>query len=216
MSRVVSVNVGAVRTVEWHGREVETGIWKSPVDGRVAVRGVNLVGDRQADPRVHGGPDKAVYAYAVEDYEWWSAQLGRPVAPGTFGENLTVSGVELDEAIIGTRWRVGTAVLAIAQPRLPCFKLGLRMGDAGFVEQFEAAERFGAYLRVVEEGDIGAGDEIEVIPTRTEGISARDLALTQTHAQVDEEFLRRVVGDPDVPATWVERARRALSGAGAE
>ena len=162
--RLVSVNVGAVRTVEWHGRTVTTAIWKAPVEGRIAVRGVNLAGDDQADRRVHGGPDKAVYAYSAEDYAWWSVELGRELGPGTFGENLTVDGVDLGASIIGTRWRVGTTELEVAQPRQPCFKLGMRMGDAEFVDRFRDAERFGAYLRIVREGDVGAGDEITVSP----------------------------------------------------
>ena len=177
---VVSVNVGARRAVEWHGREVETGIWKAPVDGRVAVRGVNLVGDEQADPRVHGGPDKAVYSYAVEDYEWWSGELGRVVRPATFGENLTVRGLDLGASVIGTRWRVGTTVLEIAQPRLPCFKLGMRMGDAAFVEEFELAGRFGAYLRIIEAGDVGAGDVIEVGAAPAEGITVLEFGARST------------------------------------
>src|SRR4029079_17647984 len=131
---VVSVNVGLPRTVEWFGRQVTTAIWKEPVADAVAVRGVNLAGDDQADRRVHGGVDKAVYAYATEDYEWWAKQLGTALAPGTFGENLTVAGVHLGSRVVGEQWRVGTARLEVAQPRLPCFKLGIRMGDASFVE----------------------------------------------------------------------------------
>jgi MOSC domain-containing protein YiiM len=213
MGRVVSVNVGAVQTVEWHGRQVATGIWKSPVDGRVALHGANLDGDRQADLRVHGGPDKAVYSYSLDDYDWWSEQLGRPVVPGTFGENLTVTGVELDGARIGTRWRVGSAVLEIAQPRLPCFKLGIRMGDAEFVDRFAAAERFGAYLRIVDEGDIGAGDEIEVSRARTDvGIAVRELAVG--HARADARWFERVLADPDVPESWKAWAQRGLARGG--
>ena len=161
---VVSVNVGLPRVVEWHGRNVETAIWKAPVEGRVPVRGVNVDGDGQADLRVHGGPDKAVYAYAVEDYAWWSDALGRTLAPGTFGENLTVEGIDLGALVIGTRWLVGSTELEVSQPRLPCFKLGIRMDDAEFVERFDEAARFGAYFRIVREGDVGAGDEITVVP----------------------------------------------------
>ena len=160
---LVSVNVGLPRLVEWHGRAVQTAIWKEPVDGRIAVRGVNVVGDGQADLRVHGGRDKAVYSYAVEDYAWWSDQVGRQLAPGTFGENLTTEGIDLSATPIGSRWRVGTALLEVSQPRFPCFKLGIRMGDAGFVKEFERAARFGAYLRILEEGEVGAGDEIVVV-----------------------------------------------------
>jgi MOSC domain-containing protein YiiM len=175
---VVSVNVGRPRRVDWHGREVETAIWKEPVVGRVVIEGVNLAGDGQADLRVHGGRDKAVYSYAVEDYAWWSSQLGREMEPGMFGENLTVAGIDLSGAAIGSRWRVGTALLEITQPRFPCFKLGIRMGDAGFVKEFERAARFGAYLRIVEEGDIGGGDEIVVLATtRPDAPTIRDVGI---------------------------------------
>jgi len=132
--------------VEWHGRIVESAIWKEPVEGRVAVRGVLVDGDEQADLRVHGGTDKAVYAYALEDYEWWSARLDRALEPGTFGENVTVAGFDPSDAVIGSRWRVGHTVLQVTEPRLPCFKLGMRMGDAAFVDDFAEAGRFGAYL----------------------------------------------------------------------
>jgi MOSC domain-containing protein YiiM len=166
---VVSVNVGLPRVVEWHGRNVETAIWKEPVEGRVAVQGVNLVGDGQADLRVHGGPDKAVYSYALEDYSWWSDALGRSLAPGTFGENLTFAGVDLSGAEIGSRWRVGSALLEVSQPRFPCFKLGIRMRDAGFVKQFARAARFGAYFRIVDDGEVGAGDLIELVGSAPAG-----------------------------------------------
>jgi MOSC domain-containing protein YiiM len=208
MARVVSVNVGAVRTVDWHGRAVATAIWKSPVAGRIAVRGVNLEGDDQADRRVHGGPDKAVYAYGVEDYAWWSAEQGRNLAPGTFGENLTVEGIDLGQSVVGTRWQVGSTVLEVSQPRQPCFKLGIRMGDAEFVERFEAAARFGAYLRIVREGEIGAGDTITVAP-RAPGITVAELGLATRDS--DAAFLRRVADDDLVPAGWRDWAARQLA-----
>jgi MOSC domain-containing protein YiiM len=208
MAHVESVNVGAVRTIEWQGRTVTTGIWKSPVEGRIAVRATNLDGDRQADLRVHGGPDKAVYAYAVEDYEWWSGELAMPVAPATFGENLTTSGAELDGAIIGTRWRVGGTLLEVAQPRLPCFKLGIRMDDPTFKDRFEAAARFGAYLRVIAEGDIGRGDPIEVVDAPPTGITVRELARAE---RGDRSLLRRVLDDPAVPGSWKDWAERGLA-----
>ena len=208
MARVLSVNVGEVRAVEWHGRTVTTGIWKAPVDGRVAVRGVNFVGDDQADRRVHGGPDKAVYAYAVEDYEWWSRQLGREMAPGTFGENLTVEGIDLGALVIGTRWLVGSTELEVSQPRLPCFKLGIRMDDADFVDRFDEAARFGAYFRIVREGDIGAGDEITVAP-RADGIRVVDLGRVTRAA--DAEFLERIAADDKVAQVWRDWATRQLA-----
>lgn len=212
MARVVSVNVGGVRTVAWQGRAVSTGIWKSPVDGRVPVRGVNLAGDDQADRRVHGGPDKAVYAYAVEDYAWWSRELGRELGAGTFGENLTVEGLDLGALVIGTRWRVGGTELEVSQPRMPCFKLGIRMGDAGFVDRFDAAARFGAYLRIVSEGDVGAGDEIVVVP-RADGVSGGITVaeLGGAMRDVDAQFLERIAADGAVAEVWRDWATRQLA-----
>jgi MOSC domain-containing protein YiiM len=160
--KVESVNVGAAKAVQVEGRSVLTAIWKSPVEGRVALRGVNLAGDDQADRTVHGGPDKAVYAYAREDYDWWASELSQSMEPGTFGDNLTVTGLDLSSAIVGERWQVGSAQLEVSEPRFPCFKLGIRMGDPRFLRRFAQARRPGTYLRIVAEGDVGAGDRIEV------------------------------------------------------
>ena len=159
---IVSVNVGRKRPIEHLGRLRETAIRKEPVAERVAVRGVNVEGDDQADRRVHGGPEQAVYAYAREDYEWWERELGRPLEPGTFGENLTTAGLDVTGAQVGERWRIGKLVLEVTRPRLPCWKLGQHMGDQRFVARFGDAGRFGAYLRIVEEGDVAEGDEVTV------------------------------------------------------
>jgi MOSC domain-containing protein YiiM len=209
IGRVVSVNVGSRREVEWHGRVVETGIWKSPVEGRVRVRGVNVDGDEQADLRVHGGFDKAVYAYSAEDYEWWSSKPGGVLEPGTFGENLTVAGFDPSDALIGSRWRIGTAVFEVSEPRLPCFKLGMRMGDAGFVDEFEDAARFGAYLRIIEDGEVGAGDTVEAMELQRDGITVRELG--KANSGVDGAFLERVLADPAVTEGWHEWARRQMT-----
>jgi MOSC domain-containing protein YiiM len=203
------VNVGRPREVEWFGRAVETAIFKEPVEGPIFAAGVNLTGDDQADRRVHGGPDKAIYSYALEDYDWWAAELGRPLVPGTFGENLTVRGIDLNSAAIGDRWRVGGAVLEVAQPRQPCFKLGMRMGDAGFVEQFEDARRPGAYHRIVEPGSIAAGDAITVEPAAAPVVRIGDLG-----GEATPELLRRIVADERVPEGWRHGAARALRPAG--
>lgn len=161
--KLLAVNVGQVREVDWNGRKVRTGIWKIPIiDRPVALRGVNLAGDDQADREVHGGPDKAVYAYAIEDYRYWNEREGIDTHSAMFGENLTVEGVDLRSALVGERWRIGTAELEVAQPRLPCYKLGIRVGDAHFPARFQAAGRLGAYFRVVVEGDVSAGDAIVV------------------------------------------------------
>ena len=160
---VLSVNVGPIEVIEHHGRRVPTGIFKQPVDGRVAVRGVNIDGDDQADRDNHGGPDRAVYAYSAEDLSWWDTELDRVLSPGTMGENLTTSQIDVTGAVIGERWKVGSAVFEVAAPRVPCFKLGIRMGDPRFPLRFARAGRPGAYLRIVEAGEIGAGDQIDVL-----------------------------------------------------
>jgi MOSC domain-containing protein YiiM len=161
-ARLVSVNVGLPKAVDTGTRVVETAIWKQPVEGRVRVRGINLDGDRQADRSVHGGPDKAVYAYAIEETRLWEEELGRELGVGALGENLTTRGVDVSGALIGERWRIGTTLLEVVQPRLPCFKLGLRMGDPLFVKRFTRSSRPGAYLRIVAEGELGAGDAVAV------------------------------------------------------
>lgn len=167
-----SVNVGTPSASEWKGRTFATAIVKSPVAGRVAVRGVNLAGDDQADRSVHGGPDKAVYAYSREDIDWWTQSLGRPILPGRdFGENLTTAGIDLGEAMIGERWHVGTVVLEVSEPRVPCFKLAMRMNDPSFPKKFSAALRMGAYLRILEEGHLAAGDAIAVTDRPSRGLS---------------------------------------------
>jgi MOSC domain-containing protein YiiM len=160
--RVASVNVGTPREIELGGRRIRTSIWKVPVAGRVAIRGVNLDGDDQSDRRVHGGERKAVYAYAREDLEWWSTTLGLELAAGTFGENLTTDGIDVSGARVGERWQVGTALLEVTQPRLPCYKLEARMDRPGFITEFIDGGRPGAYLRIVEEGEVGAGDAVRV------------------------------------------------------
>jgi MOSC domain-containing protein YiiM len=165
-SEIVSVNVSTARTVEYHGKLVETGIFKDPVAGRVALHGINLVGDDQADRAVHGGPDQVVYAYALEDYEWWQPSVKVSLTPGKFGENLTTRGVDVNGALVGERWRVGSAVLQVTGPRVPCSKLAMTMDDPQFIKKFALALRPGAYFSVVSEGDIGAGDPIEIVRPR--------------------------------------------------
>src|ERR1041384_1396545 len=160
--RVVSVNVGRPRAFEFDGRQVESAIWKSPVAGRVAARGVNLDGDDQADRKAHGGPDKAVYAYAIEDLWWWEKELGRSLQHGHFGENLTTEGVDVNGALVGERWEVGTVLLEVSEPRVPCWRLGVRMNDKQFIRRFTAALRPGAYLRILVEGSVSSGDEIRL------------------------------------------------------
>src|SRR3954454_1262769 len=185
---VLSVNVGRPRPVQTGRRPVLTSIWKHPVEGRVAVRGVNLAGDDQADRSVHGGPDKAVYAYAVEETALWEAELGRALGPAAFGENLTTEGLDGSGAVLGERWRVGTTLLEAVQPRLPCFKLGLRMGDRGFVRRFGEASRPGAYLRILAEGELQAGDAVAVEARPEHGVTVRMVsdAILVDHGLIPE------------------------------
>jgi MOSC domain-containing protein YiiM len=202
---IQSVNVGRPRLVEWNGRQVTTAIWKHPVAGAVRVEGVNLRGDDQADRRVHGGPDKALYAYAVEDYDWWGTQVG-PLDPGTFGENVTTAGLDLTASRVGDRWHIGSVVLEVAQPRTPCFKLGIRMGDDGFTRRFALAGRPGAYLRIVEPGSIAAGDRIRTVPASPPSISVGALAA----GNLAVEELVAVAADERVPDGWRRAADREL------
>lgn len=206
-ARLLSVNVGRPRAVETGRRTVVTAIWKSPVEGRVAVRGVNLAGDAQADRSVHGGPDKAVYAYAIEETREWEGEVGRVLGPGAFGENLTVEGIDVSGALIGERWRVGTTLLEVAQPRVPCFKLGLRMGDPSFVKRFAQASRPGAYLRIVEEGELGAGDAVEVDAASVpgHGVTAR---LVSDALLLDRRLISRALDAPQLS----QSLREAMAG----
>lgn len=197
--RVLAVNVGAVRHVTRRERAFTTGIWKSPAVGRVAVRGVNLAGDDQADRQVHGGPDKAVYAYAREDSVWWEHELGQPVAPGTFGENLTLTGIDVSRAVVGEQWEIGTALLEVTQPRLPCWKLGVRMDDPGFPRRFAAAGRPGAYLRIVREGAVGTGDHVNIVRRPAHGITVCAVADIYLH---DHDRASELLEAPELAEAW--------------
>src|SRR4051794_25335475 len=208
MASLLSLNVGRPRPVGLRrGRPVQSAIGKAPVDGRVRVAGVNVAGDDQADRRVHGGADKAIYAYAREDTAWWGRELGAELGPGAFGETLTVEGVDVSGALIGERWRLGTIELEVCQPRFPCFKLGLRFGDPQMLKRFTRAERPGAYLRILREGEIGAGDDIEVADRPGHGITS---ALVARAVTIDGSLLLHAASAPALPgdlANWMrERA----------
>lgn len=212
VGRVVSVNVGQPRTIEWLGELVSTSIWKFPVTGRIAAQGVNLAGDEQADRRVHGGPDKAVYSYAQEDADWWGWELGRPVELGSFGENLTLSGVDVTGAIVGERWAIGTALFEVCQPRIPCFKLGARMGDSGFPPRFAAAGRPGAYLRILAEGEVGAGDAVHIVHRPAHGLTMGDVAHIYHRDHRRAAHLLRVPELASVLRNWAEKQVRVNLG----
>ena len=161
--RVASVNISAGTLIEWQGRRVLTGIFKNPVADRVRVRKLGLDGDRQADLTVHGGELKAVYSYSVDNYEWWNRELGRVLPPGMFGENLTIDGLDEETVAVGDRFSIGSTVLEAVQPRLPCYKLGVRFGDPLMVKRFMRSGRFGTYFRVLTEGDVGVGDAVRLV-----------------------------------------------------
>ena len=207
VGRVLAVNVGQVQEISWLGRTWTTAIWKAPFAGPVAVRGVNAAGDDQADRTAHGGVDKALYAYAREDEAWWEDQLGRPVELGTFGENLTVSGLAVTSAVIGERWAIGTAIVAVTQPRIPCFKLGARMNDPQFPTAFAAAGRPGAYLAIVREGTIQAGDAVQILARPDHGVTVGEVAELYHHHGAVERMLEA----PELPQGWRAWATKVIA-----
>lgn len=212
---VLSVNVGGAREFEYHGRPARSAIWKAPVSGRVAVRGVNLAGDDQADREGHGGPDKAVYAYAVEDARWWEKEIGRPFAHAEFGENLTTEGLDVNGALVGERWAIGTTVLEVSEPRVPCWRLGVRMNDPTFLRRFTQALRPGPYLRIVVEGDVGAGDTIRILERPAHDLTVRDVLRIYTR---DRDECARLIAVPQMSQAWkrwaTDMLRRGKDGHG--
>ena len=209
--KVVSVNVGEPREVLWRGKPITTAIFKEPVSGRVAVRTLNLDGDRQADLRVHGGPDKAVYAYPSEFYERWRRERAELDFPwGRFGENLTTEGLLDGEVSVGDRFRVGTAELVVTQPRLPCFKLGIAMGRDRFVTEFLERGLLGFYLSVAREGEIEAGDPIVELARDPRGFRVTEVARLFSRDRDDVDGLRRAAELDVLPESWREYFRKRL------
>ncbi|MGI3786209.1 MAG: MOSC domain-containing protein [Janthinobacterium lividum] len=196
---VLSVQVGGPRTYQWLGRQIVTSIVKHTVTDPVAVRHDNLEGDDQSDRKNHGGADKAVYAYAREDEDWWEGELGRPVGNGLFGENLTTSGLDLTNAVIGQTWRVGTAVLQVSEPRTPCWKLGFKLGDAGFPRRAAASRRPGVLLRVLQEGTLRAGDQITLDVAPAHGVTAADINRVYYREVSDPAAIHAA---PELAAHW--------------
>ncbi len=207
MARVLSINVGRAREFDYNGRPAKSAIWKSPVAGRIAARGVNLEGDDQADRKAHGGPDKVVYAYAIEDLRWWEEKLGQSVQYGEFGENLTTEGIAVNDALVGERWEIGTAVFEVSEPRIPCWRLGVRMNDQLFPRRFTEALRPGTYLRLVDEGDVGAGDEIQVVGRPDHDVTIRDIFRIYTR---DRGEVERLLAVPRISESWREWAENWL------
>ena len=209
--QLVSVNVGLPREVTWHGRVVRTSIWKAPVEGLVHVSSLNLEGDQQSDLSVHGGLEKAVYAYPREHYEYWRRELpGTDLAWGAFGENFTTEGLLEPDISIGDRLRVGTAEFLVTQPRMPCFKLGVRFGNDDMVKRFMRSGRPGFYLAVVREGDVARGNALEIVGRDEHGVTVADIASLYARDRDNDDLLRRAVDVPALPESWKEYLRKRL------
>jgi len=209
--KLLSVNVGLPREVEWRGRKVRTSIWKSPKKGRVEVARLNLAGDEQSDLSVHGGADKAVYAYPAEHYAFWRTELpDMDLSWGAFGENLTIEGLIESQAMIGDRILIGSAEFVVTQPRMPCFKLGIRFGREDMVKRFLRSGRTGFYLAVFREGEVGAGDRIEFTLHDDRALSVADIAALYARDSDNQATLRRAADTPALPESWREYFRKRL------
>jgi MOSC domain-containing protein YiiM len=209
--KLLSVNAGLPREVEWRGKIVRTSIFKAPVAGRVRVTKLNIEGDRQSDLAVHGGADKAVYAYPSEHYAFWREEFpGMDFPWGAFGENLTTAGLLEDQVHIGDRFRAGSAEFVVTQPRMPCFKLGIRFDRPDMVKRFLRSGRTGFYLAVMQEGDIAAGDALELV-TRNDGhLTVADITALYTADAGNQDLLRRASELPALPESWREYFRERL------
>jgi MOSC domain-containing protein YiiM len=209
--KVLSVNVGLPREVNWKGRTVSTGIFKEPVSGPVELRGLNLNGDKQADLSVHGGPTKVAYAYPSEHYPYWRSELPDvEIDWGMFGENLTTEGLDEESVHIGDIFQLGTAQLIVTEPRMPCFKLTIRFGREDIVQRFLESQRSGVYFGVVEEGTMQAGDQFEILSTDSQGLKVADVTRLYTTEKHNVDLLRKAVGTAALPEKWQSRFQHRL------
>ena len=209
--QLISINVGLPRDVEWRGDVVRTSIFKEPVNGTVRIEHLNVAGDRQSDLAVHGGRDKAVYVYPAEHYPFWREQLpGFELPWGAFGENFTTTGLVENEVRIGDRFRVGSAELAVTQPRMPCFRLGIRFGRPDMVKRFLQSGRTGFYLSVIREGEATAGEGIERIASDPAGVTVADVVRLYASDAGNQPLLRRVSALQSLPASWRDYFRKRL------
>jgi len=209
--KLLSINVGLPREIEWKGKLVRTSIFKAPVPGRVRVAQLNLEGDQQSDLSVHGGVDKAVYAYPSEHYPFWRRELpGMDLSWGVFGENLTTEGLLEETLHIGDRLRVGSSEFLVTQPRMPCFKLGIRFGRPDIVKRFLQSGRSGFYFAVLQEGEVAAGDSIELLKQDEHGVTVADVVNLYRNDANNQDTLRRVSELPSLPNNWREYFRKRL------
>ena len=210
--KLISVNVGLPRVVMSNADPVSTGIFKEPVAGGVMLRTLNLDGDRQADLSVHGGPSKAVYAYPSEHYDYWKRELpGMALSWGMFGENFTSAGLFESELNIGDKFRVGSAVVMVTEPRMPCYKLGIRFDRADIVKRFLASERTGFYFSVLQEGEVGVGDPIELIEKDKNSLRLSDITALYTGEKHNIGLLRRAIEVATLPESWKSYFRHRLA-----
>jgi MOSC domain-containing protein YiiM len=205
---LLSINVGRARSCELKGKPARSAIWKSPVTGQIRLADDRVAGDEQVDKEHHGGFDKAVYAYAIEDYRWWEEELGRTLEHGQFGENFTTEGVDVGGALIGERWAVGSAVLEVSEPRIPCSRLAMRMQDDRFVKRFYAALRPGCYLRIVVVGQAAPGDRVRVVARPSHGMRVADVFRI---ASADKHEAARLLDVPELPQAWAQWAEDELA-----
>src|SRR5437773_2448323 len=206
-----SINVGLPREVQWHGKAVLTSIFKAPVEGSVKVRRLNLEGDRQSDLNVHGGADKAVYVYPAEHYAFWRAEVpGVDLPWGAFGENLTTEGLMENSVHIGDRFGIGSAEFVVTQPRMPCFKLGIRFGRQDIVKRFLHSGRAGFYFSVFREGEVTAGDSIELLKRDEQGVTVADVVNLYQRDATNQDLLRRASELPSLPKSWRDYFRKRL------
>ena len=202
-AELISVNVGLPRIVTGKGDPVLTGIFKDPIAGRVMLGALNLVGDRQADLSVHGGPSKAVYVYPSEHYEYWKRELPEMKLPwGMFGENFTTVGLFESKLNIGDKFRVGSAIVMVTEPRMPCYKLGIKFGRPDIVKRFLASERTGFYFAVLQEGEVGVGDPIELFERSRDSLRVSDVTALYTHEKHNIGLLRRAIKVEALPESW--------------
>ena len=202
-TKLISVNVGLPRTVMKNGDPVLTAIFKEPVSGRVMLGTLNLDGDRQADLSVHGGPSKAVYVYPSEHYDYWKRELPEMKLPwGMFGENFTTAGLIESELSIGDKFRVGSALVMVTEPRMPCYKLRIKFGRPDIVKRFLASERTGFYFAVLQEGEVGAGDQIELIERGKRSVTVSDITHLYTREKRNIDLLRRAIEVEALPESW--------------
>ena len=209
--KLLSVNVGLPREIEWQGKRVRTSIFKSASAGHVRVMTLNVEGDEQSDLSVHGGVHKAVYAYPSEHYPFWREEVPElDLSLGTFGENFTTEGLFEEAVHIGDRFRVGSAEFIVTQPRLPCFKLGIRFGRQEMVKRFLRSGRTGFYLAVLEEGSVIAGDSIELLARDEHGVTVADIVNLYTAGATNQDLLRRASALPALPTDWRDHFRKRL------